>query len=192
MPDRLTLTDLANAAMDLGCDLAAVKAVVEVESGPLGGFDRNTGKPIILYEPHVFSRLTAGRFDQDYPTLSYPRWKTHPYPKTQEARWAQVEEARKLDAFAADAATSWGLFQIMGFNHARAGHEGIGSFVTAMHRSENEHLRAFVAFVKSGALDAALRVHDWREFARGYNGAGQVARYAGLLKAAWKRHGGGA
>ena len=44
----------------------------------------------------------------------------------------------------------------------------------------------------AAAAGAALRVHDWREFARGYNGAGQVARYAGLLKAAWKRHGGGA
>lgn len=191
MPDRLTLTDLANAAQRLACDLAAVKAVVEVESGSLGGFDRNTGRPIILYEPHWFSRLTAGRFDKDYPLLSYPRWRTRPYPKTQAARWAQLEEARKLDAFAADSATSWGLFQIMGFNHAKAGHESLGTFVTDMHRGEAQHLDAFVAFVVSEGLDVPLRQHDWPAFARGYNGAGQVTRYAGLLAAAWKRHGGG-
>lgn len=33
---------------------------------------------------------------------------------------------------------------------------------------------------------------DWTAFARRYNGTGQVARYAGLMEAAYRRHAGGA
>ena len=61
----------AEAAQALGCDVAAVRAVAEVESRG-SGFDAQ-GRPTILYERHVFSRNTApkGKFDAQAPDISF-------------------------------------------------------------------------------------------------------------------------
>lgn len=191
MPEKITLADMAAAAKTLGCDLAAVRAVVEVESGPLGGFDATTGLPIILFEPHVFSRRTDRRYDESHPAISYRKWRTRPYPKTQEERWQQLSTAQRLDYAAAVESASWGLFQIMGFNHAACGFRTAGDFSQAMHESEAKQLAAFVAFLQANGLDGPLRRHDWHAFARGYNGSGYAQHgYHTKLEAAWSRHGG--
>lgn len=189
MTRTLTAADLAAAAAALGCDLPAVKAVLAVESQGRG-FDPDSGRPLILYEPHWFSRLTQRRYDQRYPELSYPRWGTRPYPRRQAERWAQLEAASRLDRAAAVAATSWGLFQIMGFNHSLCGFADVETFVAAMERDEAAQLAAFAAFVLAKGLDRALRAHDWWLFARVYNGPGQVAHYAAKLESAWRAAGG--
>lgn len=185
---RLTPADIEAAAKDLGCDVAAVRAVIDVESAGKG-FDPETGKPIILYEPHVFSRRTGRRFDASHPTLSYRAWRTLPYPKGQAARWAQLLEATALDRRAALESASWGLFQIMGFNYAHCGFADVEEFVTAMHESEGRQLLAFTAFVKDRRLDDELRRRDWAAFAAGYNGSGFAQNcYDERLAAAWERH----
>jgi len=48
MPPSLTEDDYKEAAQKLGCDVAAVKAVSEVESGPHGAF-LSSGDPVILF-----------------------------------------------------------------------------------------------------------------------------------------------
>ncbi|UPT64931.1 MAG: N-acetylmuramidase family protein [Hyphomonadaceae bacterium JAD_PAG50586_4] len=101
--------DYQAAAALLEADKAAVQAVVEVESGAHGGFGADN-RPIILFEPHVFSRLTQARFDQAHPNISYRAWDRSRYPAGQEARWAQLREAYGLDGEAALQATSWGCF----------------------------------------------------------------------------------
>lgn len=159
--------DIAEAAQALGVGPAEIRAVTEVESRG-HGFEGD--RPIILFEPHVFSRLTRHRYDDTQGGVSYPVPGTKPYPKTQAERWAQMEYAAKLDEAAALQSASWGLFQIMGFNFAAAGFSSVALFVLAMKRSERDHLMAFVSFVKANKLDDELRAHDWAGFARGYNG----------------------
>jgi hypothetical protein len=44
-----------------------------------------------------------------------------------------------------------------------------------------------IRFIIANGLDDELRRHDWAGFARGYNGSGQVAKYAGLLAAAFAK-----
>ena len=68
----LTLEQFAASAKDLGCSSYALRAVVAVESGA-SGFDRD-GRPLILPEPHKFSALTDGRWDKQFPALSYKKW----------------------------------------------------------------------------------------------------------------------
>jgi len=76
--DRFTLEtpELAAAAKWLGCSLAAVQAVTEVESSG-SGFLGN-GKVKLLFEGHVFWKYTKGRFEHSHPTLCYRKWTKSP------------------------------------------------------------------------------------------------------------------
>lgn len=187
----LTPQDYQDAADTLGIPLATVQAVAEVESGKLGGFGPD-GRPIILFEPHVFSRETGGKFDKTHGGVSYPKWGTKPYPPSQAARWDQLEYAAKLPGGrdAALRSASYGLFQIMGFNHKVCGFPTVQGFFDAMHVSEREHLMAFVRFIQGNNLARFLKAGDWEAFARGYNGPGQAQAYGAKIAAAVKRRGG--
>ena len=64
--DRKTLshTDIVAAAEALGVTVPAVLAVTEVEARK-SGFDRN-GKPIVLFERHIFYRQLSQLVSVDY------------------------------------------------------------------------------------------------------------------------------
>jgi len=186
MSERLTSEDVADAAEALSCEVACVRAVIEVESNGKGfGPD---GRPIILYEPHVFHRETGGKFSAGHGGVSYAKWGMKPYPKSQADRWAQLEYARKLDDTAALKSASYGLFQIMGFNYRACGFATVQDFVTAMMVSERAQLMAFVAYLKHTGLDRPLRDRRWAVFASRYNGPGYARNhYDTKLAAAYSR-----
>ncbi|NCP67612.1 DUF3380 domain-containing protein [bacterium] len=72
-------------------------------------------------------------------------------------------------------ATSYGAFQIMGFNHEVAGFDSPQSMIDAMATPQGQ-LQAFAGFIESNPrIHNALRSHDWATFAHGYNGAGYRA-----------------
>lgn len=170
-PAPLTPADFARAAAALGCPVAAVRAVVEVESK--GGFLPD-GRPRILFERHKFSALTNHAHDADYPAISARL----PGGYLGGAReYDRLGEALALDRQAALKSASWGAFQIMGFNHAAAGYADVESFVAAMVSGHAAQLDAFVAFVRAAGLAPALAAQDWPAFARGYNGPA-YARFA--------------
>lgn len=179
--------DWEAAGWYLGVGLAEMKAVAEVESGHLGAF-LETGEPVILFEPHIFHRETRGRFADVAPGLSYPTWKSGAYGPVS-SQHAKLERAAALDRQAALRSCSYGLFQVMGFNHQRAGFATIQAFVNAMYAGVEGHIRAFVAFVGyEERLVKALRAHDWTTFARLYNGSGYARHgYHTRLAAAFKR-----
>lgn len=179
-----TSAGILSAAERLSCDVAAVKAVIDVESGG-AGFD-SVGRPVILFESHVFSRLTGGQFDRAYPRLSTADIDRSLYRLDQYARYYQ---ALQLAPEPAVKAASWGLFQIMGFNWDACGERSLYGFLAAMHHNEDAHLALFASFVLSRGLADELRRHDWAGFARGYNGPGYAANaYDVKLAAAHARH----
>jgi len=158
--------DYLAAANELQVEVAAIKAVAEVETSGQA-FDPD-GRPRILYERHYFHRLTRGKYSKKHPDISNPS--AGGYGKFS-AQYGKLERAFKLDAEAALKSASWGRFQIMGLNHLAAGHPTVAEFVLAMTRAESEHLKAFTAFIKSNpALLKALRDKRWAAFAAGYNG----------------------
>lgn len=181
----LGAADFRATAERLGCEAAAVQAVVQVESGS-AAFAAD-GRPIILYEPHIFSRLTNRKFDATNPNVSYPTWDRTKYPRDQAGRYAQLKEAYGLDPENAVASASWGLFQIMGMNYRACGFESATSFVKEMSKSTVKQLAAFEGFVRSNNLIDELQRKDWEGFARVYNGPGQVERYGRLLREAYER-----
>ena len=158
--------DFRRAAAALNCEIAAIKAVCEVEA-PKGGFLAD-GQPTILFERHKFSQFTKGRYDRTHPDISNPT--PGGYGASGQHQHNKLSKASKLDRNAALKSASWGKFQIMGFNHAAAGHPALQGFVNAMYESEAKQLDAFVAFIQSQGLGVYLQRRDWAGFARRYNG----------------------
>lgn len=159
--------DYIDAARLLQCEVAVIKAVTKKEA-PRGGFLPD-GQPVILFERHIFRRMTGGKYDKSHPHLSAAQ--PGGYGSSGMNQHKRLSEAVALNREAALQSASWGRFQIMGFNWRASGYASLGAFITAMYRNEGAHLQAFSGFVASNpAMLAALKAKDWAEFARRYNG----------------------
>lgn len=182
----LTDLDIATVGRRIGVGEDEVRAVIEVETAG-GGYDRS-GRPKMLFEPHVFWReLGPGpsRTAAEAQGLAYPRWGTLRYPADS---YPRLERAMAISPAAALRSASWGLGQVMGFNHRAAGFSTPGDMVAAICDSEVAGLEAMLSFIESEGLDDDLRRHDWSGFARGYNGPGYATNgYHTRLAAAFAR-----
>lgn len=159
---------LAQAASDLRAGVQELWAVFATETSCCGYLSDR--RPAILYERHVFWRLTNGRYSDD--NVSQPQPGGY---RGGAAEYDRLSRAMALDASAALKSASWGLGQIMGENYSISGFDSIESMVSAMTKSEDAHLLAFTSYLKSRNLDQALRAHDWKTFAFKYNGPGYAA-----------------
>ena len=168
----LTRADYEAVAARLNCEWEAVAAVAQVESGPLGGFAQD-GRPIILFERHLFSRKTNSRFDQSNPNVSNRT--PGGYPRSQADRWAQLAEAYALDPEAALQSASYGRFQVLGQNFANLQKANAHEYVSKLARSEKDQLEAFEGFIRANNLADELQRKDWTGFASRYNGPGYAA-----------------
>lgn len=164
MKPTLTFNDYQRAAKTLKCEVAAIRAVAQVESSG-DGFDV-FGNLKKRFEPAWFQRL-SGKSATSY------------------------NAAYKLDPVNAMKATSWGKFQIMGFNHAIIGYASVEAMVEDFEKGEAEHLSGFVKFVQHNSLADELQRKDWKGFAYRYNGENyavlgyhtkMAAAYAELVK----------
>jgi len=190
----LAPTDIADAARMLNASPAHVHAVKKVETGPAGAFlSDGSGRPVILFEAHLFSRETLGRYDKIQPSISSPSWNRALYAGGA-AEYPRLERAVAIDSTAALRSASWGGFQILGQNHAAAGYATVQGYVDAMAAGERQQLMAFVSFIRANPkLLAALQAGDWATFARIYNGpAYRENRYDTKLLAAFIAAGGDA
>lgn len=177
---RLADIDLPTLGARIGVGEDEIHAVLDVESRG-HGFDAS-GRPLILFEPHLFFRFTSGtrREAAVRAGLAYPTWGEKPYPKDS---YPRLIAARKIDETAALRACSWGLMQVLGDNFAAAGFLNVQTMVGAMCAGEREQLSAAVSFIRANRLDAYLRAHQWDAFARGYNGPNYLKNdYANRLR----------
>lgn len=178
-PSTLTDTDFIRAARELQCEIAVIKAVTKKEA-PKGGFLLD-GRPVILFERHIFRRLTCGRLDATHPHLSHRS--PGGYGAAGRHQHGRLSEAAELDRSAALQSASWGRFQIMGFNWMACGYPSLQDFVNAMYDSEGEQLHAFARYVRSEkrrypikgpfhgmTMADALRRKAWAVFGYLYNG----------------------
>lgn len=172
---QLTAADFTAAAKVLGCEEAAIRAVAAVETAGKP-FDAQ-GRPQILFERHLFHRLTGGIYDAAHPEISnavpggYGDL-SQQYPKLQTAAGLGAAGTSESPALRA---TSWGMFQILGLNCAAAGFANVVSFVTAMRTGDSAQLKAFVNFIRANPhLRQAIAQKDWPAFALGYNGRAEA------------------
>jgi hypothetical protein len=191
MPSLLTAADIRLAAVDLGIDYCALVAVIDVESGG-SGFNAD-GSVKIQFEGHVFWSKLEERGIDPRPHMPgngdilYRRF-TSRYVLGQKAEYDQFRRAAQFNEEAAMLATSWGMFQVMGFNHKVCGFDTVQAFVEAQKESEARQLQAFCAFVRSKKLLNFLSVQDWAGFAYRYNGPGYAEHnYDGRLRGKYER-----
>jgi hypothetical protein len=181
---RIEDIDLPRLGHRIGVGEDEIHAVLDVESAG-SGFD-SKGRPKMLFEPHIFYRQLKGA-ERDKAVaagLAYPKWKRN-YPKDS---YPRLEKAIAINKNAALRSASWGLGQIMGFNHGAAGYDSALKMVQAFMKDEDAHLEAMINFIVTNGLDDELRRHDWAGFARGYNGSGYAKHnYHGRLKAAYDK-----
>lgn len=195
--------DTTSLATSLHIPEAHLRALLEVESGGEGLLD---GRPIIRLEVHRLWRLAPEalrpRIDLHYHVGGPSPWEGHCYcerPGTpwvplhqpgragQAMEWAAYDLARLIaGADVATRATSWGAAQILGDWRA-LGYPGPDALVAATYTAEGQ-LDLMGRFLRARPdLLASLRVGDWEDVARQYNGPGQVAGYSARLRAAIAR-----
>lgn len=173
----LTRTGITKALDSLGLgpnDAAYIWTVVEVETaGITQGFGfRIDRRPQILFERHIFRKYTDGRFDATAPEISGPAGGygllAQQYDKLEKALVLCAKA--NLGVEPALKSASWGMGQVMGFNHEAARFKSAASMVQAMVKSEDAQLAGMVGFLKTNGLAILLQRKDWAGFARGYNG----------------------
>lgn len=189
---RLTERDFVEAAERIGVEVAALKAVVEVECSSRGGFLAD-GRPRILFEGHIFwQRLSRRGIDPEalapsHPTILYPRWERTHY-KRGAGEWERFEEAAAIAPTEAIESASWGLFQIMGFHWRTCGCASAEEFRERMSQSEREQMLLAMNFLEKTGIARPLKTKDWCTFALRYNGKGYRAnRYDTRLEAAYRK-----
>ncbi|MBD5358270.1 MAG: N-acetylmuramidase family protein [Bacteroides sp.] len=183
---ELTEADFRKVADELGVELAAIKAVVEIEAGhSMQGFWA-PGIPVINFDQKMCTRMCAK-------TTSKAGAKGEKVPKGLSGyalrEWTQLINARKKNAQGANLGTFWGMFQIGGFNYRQCGCESVDEFVKLMSYSELEQLELFAAFITNSGMLDDLKKKNWAAFARKYNGAGYKKRgYDTKMAAAYKKY----
>ena len=181
----LSEAQVKEAAAQLGVNTAKIWTIWDVEASADPFIE---GRPTILYEPHIFSRLTKHKFDASHPKISSKSWNKKLYPGSQKGRWDQVTQAISLDVDAGLQSASYGGFQIVGMNYKICGYTTPWDFVYSQSRDEGSQLLAFVKFVQGNKLDKALREGNWAAFAKGYNGSAYKAnKYDERLAAAYAK-----
>lgn len=188
-------------------DIASVLAVWYVESG---GRSHTENQAVIRLENHVlFDRWGsshAAAFDRCFQfgtrapqtgTGCDKRWRCHRFSPADDGNFQNVHDNQASEYRALAAATrlagedialqcmSIGGPQILGSNFRAIGYETPRQMVDAFQAGEGAQVLGFFDFCHSNGLLGHLRTHNWSDFARGYNGSGQVPTYSTHLTDAY-------
>lgn len=178
MKDKLTNEMIKDLANRLDIEPALLKAVQLVEAAGRDGFLAD-GRPQILFEGHIMYKEFHKKFpdrDLDYlckrfSTVFYPKWDKSKYFGGL-GEYKRLELAKEIDEECALKATSWGMFQIMGFNHNLCGCKDVFDFVHKMSESHEKQLELMYYFMNNSGCLKELKEKDWAGFAKKYNGPG--------------------
>jgi peptidoglycan hydrolase-like protein with peptidoglycan-binding domain len=178
----LSSTGLTSVAGKLGVFAAEIWTVLAVETSGCGYISDR--RPQILFERHIFHRLTNGQYDDG--DISDPTPGGYGPPGT--PQYDRLAKAIAKDRGASLQSASWGIGQIMGENYARAGFQNVEDMVAAMSDSEDQQLEAMGVFLVTTGLVSPLQAHNWSSFAHGYNGPNYATnRYDILLNGEFQK-----
>lgn len=188
------MIDYKKAAIDLGVEEAAIKAVASVESNGNGLIKDTQGNliPKILFERHImfqrlrdFTVIKSADMAVKYPDIVNPKAGGY---KGGLGEHERLQRAVMIDRNTALESASWAAFQIMGYHWKTLGYSSVQAFVNAMY-TEQGQLNAFVKFIKADKrLVKALQEKDWVTFSRIYNGpAYQKNNYDQKMKKAYEQ-----
>ena len=168
-----TPEDLATVANGLGCEVAALRAVLEVECRGSGFY--TDGRLTMLYEPHIAYRYATAAVRKELMSagIGHPVAGVLKYPGSAALRYQQFEQCALIGGVElACIACSWGLPQGMGFNHKAFGYDSAQQMVKAFAEGgEREQLAGMGRFIAANPrMHRALIAKNWPLFAQLYNG----------------------
>lgn len=175
----VTDSQIAAFALRLGCTTKQLRAVARVESGG-SAFD-NFGRPKILFERHIFHRLTDGQWDGTAFSNASPGG-------YDESSWSKLTQAAAKNPDAAFSSASWGKFQVIGAHWNTLGYASPIALAYSTVMDEAASYELLARFIEKNGLSGALArlstdTASCTPFARGYNGPAQRGYDAKLAAA---------
>ncbi len=186
---------LANR-LDIDPGVAAAVFVAEA-----GGSGFRNGRMVIRFENHIFynywGKTHQDQFNNHFRHQDSRPWQGHewrPNANTpwsgfhgnQDKEWDVLQFAESLSRTSARLSISMGGPQIMGFNYATIGYESVHQMFDAFSKDDASQITGFFDFVKGPVSDTrrlvALQRQDFETFASLYNGPGQAATYATIIR----------
>jgi hypothetical protein len=162
----ITNTQLNELAVQNGYEYRVLKSIIQVESTQRG-FNWNTGKIIIQFEPAWFKR----QYKDWAVETRYTTWQSNRVGD-QVTEWEAFNSAFAVDAEAAMKSTSIGMMQLMGFHYEAIGFKKVGELWDFAKESEYNQVLLAIKWIKTvRPLDVAIRNKDWKDIAYYYNGA---------------------
>jgi len=153
-------------AKELGVEKALLQAFVKAESNGTNSID---DRVVIRWESHIFKRKTGvvikvhgkrGRITEECQNNEYEAFN----------RAKDLLEDGKYEDEAYESA-SYGMGQIMGFNHTACGFDNAQELKEFIEESDDNAIRAIAYFIKSNRkLLQACKDLDFPTIARKYNG----------------------
>lgn len=182
MNKKLTLDQAAELACRFKLPLSRIRTIISIEA-PRGGFLPD-GRCVILFERHhFFKRSGSVPVSASRPDLSN---KVPGGYKGGAEEWQRLLDAMEFHRQGAIESTSFGLGQIMGFNHEAAGFASAEAMMNAFAESEYNQALGMLNFIKaSPTLYKALIDGNWPKVAELYNGKNyKINKYDEKLAAA--------
>lgn len=191
---RLSKGDVGKAARQIGIETAVLLSFLEVEAAGRG-FD-NSNRVKILPEAHIFYRHLKGaeRTMAVSIGIAYRKWKrSYNFDK-----YKRFKQMLGIDDNAAFMSVSYGLGQIMGFNHKDAGNRTAEEMFETAKQGEYEQLVQLVSLMKAWGMHEMLKPgidftspNSWRKAAKRYNGSGyERNQYHVKMAKAYVKHSG--
>lgn len=175
---------------------SALLALVEIETRGIP-FEPDGVTPRFLFERHIFWRECANKGPAVLAKaraqgLAIPAWNRATQYRDQgtpAGRAALLAKAVAVNEEAAYASASWGIPQVMGFNHRIVGYMSAKDMVQAMTGNIEAQIEVFMRFLQRSNILQPLRNLDWHTVARLYNGASYAQNgYHRLLPNAFNKY----
>ena len=141
------------AAHLLNIEIATIRAIHQVESAGRSGFLPD-GRTLILFEGHIFwnqlkkQGINPELHQETNQDILFPVWDKSSY-RGGAAEYTRLHRACLIHHGAALRSASWGMFQIMGFNHKLCGFDSVFTYTAAMQLSQSNQFDAFISFIQN-------------------------------------------
>lgn len=180
---------VADFAQQYELDQKFLQSVLCVESSGARPFGYNN-YPILRFELHEFARRASNQEDASKISYYFAFGKNknlqHYYVfdnvyadihSSQENEVIALTIARTINEKAALESTSYGVAQIMGFNHKRVGYASVKEMYEASFLPENQYRMFFNFITTNKSLLEAIKNQDIESFIKMYNGPGLIELY---------------
>lgn len=191
--DHLTEKDYVEVAAELGVEVPAIKAVVDIETGRTHKGFWKKGKAIINFDLSIYRQyarrhgVDLNKARKQYPII-FNKPNVKKYGSKQAAQYARLDAALKINRNLALESCFWGMFQLGGFNWKLCGCRSVEEFCDRINTSEREQLELFAAYCRSRGLVKYIKSKDWANFSLRYNGPGYKKRgYHKKMAAAYQK-----